>query len=49
MTHGKYVGLELPANMKDFLKINGDLFFQRAEGFLMKTIEAKGLLARDNQ
>ena len=28
MTQGKYVGSELPSNMKDFLKINGDLFFR---------------------
>ena len=30
MTQGKYVGLELPSNMKDFLKINEDFFLQRS-------------------
>ena len=38
MTQGKYVGLELPSNMKDFLKINEDLFFKGAEGLLMKCV-----------
>ncbi|XP_050242111.1 uncharacterized protein LOC126691074 [Quercus robur] len=38
MTQGKYVGSELPANMKDFLRINGDLFLMGAEGLLMKCV-----------
>ena len=38
MTQGKYVGSELPSNMKDFLKINGDLFYRGAEGLLMKCV-----------
>ena len=38
MTQGKYVGLELPSNMKDFLKINGYLFFRGAEGLIMKRV-----------
>ena len=38
MTHGRYVGSELPVNMKDFLKINGDLFFKGAEGLLKKCV-----------
>ena len=44
MTQGKYTGSELPANMKDFLKINGDLFLMRGEGLLMKCVSRqKGL------
>ena len=44
MTQGKYVKSELLANMKDFLKINGDLFFRGAEGLLMKCVSRqKGL------
>ena len=44
MTQGKYIGLELPLNMKDFLKINGNLFFRGVEGFLMKCVSRqKGL------
>ena len=38
MTRGKYVGLELPGSMKDFVKINGDLFLRVAEGLLMKCV-----------
>ena len=38
MAQGKYIGSELPANMKDFLKINWDLFFKGAEGLLMKCV-----------
>ena len=38
MTQGKYIGSESPANMKDFLRINGDLFFRGAEGLLMKCV-----------
>jgi len=38
MTQGKYIGLELLANMKDFLRINGDFFFREAEGLLMKCV-----------
>ena len=38
MPQGKYVRLELPTNMKDFLRINGDLFFKGVEGFLMKCV-----------
>ena len=38
MTQWKYVGSELPANMKDFLRINGDLFLRGAGGLLMKCV-----------
>ena len=38
MTWGKYVGSELPASMKDFLRINGDLFLRVADGLLMKCV-----------
>ena len=38
MTRGKYVGLELLGSMKDFVKINGDLFLRVAEGLLMKCV-----------
>ena len=38
MTQGKYVGSDLPVNMKDFLKINGDLFFGGVEGLLTKCV-----------
>ena len=38
MTRGKYVGLELPGSMKDFVRINGDLFLRVAEGLLMKCV-----------
>ena len=38
MTRGKYIELELPSNVNDFLKINGDLFFRGAEGLLMKCV-----------
>ena len=44
MTQGKYIRLELPLNMKDFLKINGNLFFRGEEGLLMKCVSRqKGL------
>ena len=36
MTQGKYVGSELLANIKYFLRINGDFFSRGAEGLLMK-------------
>ena len=35
---GKYVGSKLPANMKDLLRINGELFLRGAEGLLMKSL-----------
>ena len=38
MTQGKYIGSELPVNMKDFLRIYGDLFFRGAKGLLMKCV-----------
>ena len=38
MTQGKYVGSELPTNMKDFLRINGELFLRGPEGLLMKCV-----------
>jgi len=38
MAQGKYIGLELSANMKDFLRINGDLFFRGATGLLIKCV-----------
>ena len=38
MTQGKCVGSELPANMKDFLRINGGLFLKGVEGLLMKSV-----------
>ena len=38
MTQGKCVGSELPANMKDFLRINGGLFLRGVEGLLMKSV-----------
>ena len=38
MTQRKYVGPELPANMKDFLRINRDLFLRGAKGLLMKCV-----------
>ena len=38
MAQGKCIGSELPANMKDFLRINGDLFLKGAEGLLMKCV-----------
>ena len=38
MAQEKYVGLELLVNMKDFLRINGNLFFRGAEGLLMKCV-----------
>ena len=38
MTQGKYIGSELSANMKDFLRINEDLFFRGVEGFPMKCV-----------
>ena len=31
MIQGTYIGLELPSNMKDFLKVNGDLFYRIAK------------------
>ena len=44
MAQGKCIELELPANMKDFLRINGDLFLRGAKGFLMKCVSRqKGL------
>ena len=42
MTQGKYVRSELPANMKDFLRINGDLFLRGVEGLLMKCVSRQG-------
>ena len=41
MAQGKYVGLELLANMKDFFKINVDLFFKGAEGLLTMCVSRK--------
>ena len=38
MTQGKYVGSNLPVNMKDFLRINGDLFLKGAKGLLMMCV-----------
>ena len=38
MTQGKYIGSELRVNMKDFLRINGDLFFKGVKGLLMKCV-----------
>ena len=38
MTQGKYIGSELRVNMKDFLRINGDLFFRGVKGLLMKCV-----------
>ena len=38
MAQGKCIGLELQANMKDFLRINGDLFLRGEEGLLMKCV-----------
>ena len=38
MTRGKYIRSELLASMKDFLRINGDLFLRVAEGLLMKCV-----------
>ena len=38
MTRGKYIGSKLLASMKDFLRINGDLFLRVVEGLLMKCV-----------
>ena len=38
MTQGRDIGSSLPSNMKDFLKINGDLFFREAKGLLIKCV-----------
>jgi len=38
MTQGRDIGSSLPSNMKDFLKINRDLFFRGAKGLLMKCV-----------
>ena len=38
MAQGKCIGSELSANMKDFLRINGDLFLRGAEDLLMKCV-----------
>ena len=38
ITQGKDVGSNLSPNMKDFLKINGDLFLKEAKGLLMKCV-----------
>ena len=38
MTQGKHVRSELPVNIKDFLKINRDLFLRGVEGLLMKCV-----------
>ena len=38
MTQRKYVRSELPANMKDFLRINGELFLRGAKVLLMKYV-----------
>ena len=46
MTQGKYVGLELPSNMKDFLKINGYSFFRAAEGLIMKCVSKQERLTQ---
>ena len=45
MTQGKYIGSKLPSNMKDFLKINRDLFFRGVEGLLMKCVTRQEGLA----
>ena len=41
MAQGRDVGSSLSPNMKDFLKINGDLFFKEAKGLLMKCVSRK--------
>ena len=38
MVQGSGIGSNLPSNMKDFLKINGDLFFKGAKGLLIKCV-----------
>ena len=38
MAQRQYVGLKLLVNMKDFFRINRDLFFRGAEGLLMKCV-----------
>ena len=38
MVQGRDIGTSLPSNMKDFLKINRDLFFRGAEGLLIKCV-----------
>ena len=38
ITQGKDVRSSLSPNMKDFLKINEDLFFKGAKGLLMKCV-----------
>ena len=44
MAQGKCIEIELPANMKDFLRINGDLFLRGAKGLLIKCVSRqKGL------
>ena len=41
MTQGRDVRSNLLPNMKDFLKINGDLFLRGAEGLLMKFLQTR--------
>lgn len=41
ITQGRDVGSNLSPNMKDFLKINGDLFFRGEKGLMMKCILRK--------
>ena len=41
MIQGRDIGLNLPSNMKDFLKINGNLFFKGVEGLLMRCVSRR--------
>jgi len=38
--------MSLPSNMKDFLKINGNLFFRGVEGLLMKCVSRQERLTQ---
>ena len=46
MVQGRDIGSNLPSNMKNFLKINGDLFFKEAEGLLMRCVSRQEGLTR---
>ena len=46
MVQGRDIGLNLPSNMKDFLKINGDLFFKGVERLLMRCVSRQERLTQ---
>ena len=46
MVQGRDIGTSFPSNMKDFLKINGDLFFRGAKCLLMKCVSRQEWLTQ---